>query len=366
MTADALIYLNARQAESGRAGRVVLPRDYVLACRFFRCGIMDRTRSLDQGFDYVTLDPIPPPDGGASFAELCDRTGAELVEEALDAGRRLRLLWSGGIDSTTALIAVMKAAEERGCREIVRVLVSFSSVQENPVFFRQHLYGRYSIEPVSHPVSEFLDAAALNVTGEHGDQLFGSQFLEPYVRRGLASEPYREILPFVLLERLRNPVSARRVGHYLEPVIAAAPVPIRTLFDYMWWLNFSLKWQDVTLRLTALRGERAHEVYGSLRHFFRSPAFQAWSLANPAIREVATWARYKEPAKRYILEFTGDEDYYRTKEKEDSLRNVLLDPQGEQAVRAFMRADFRPVVTAFVPAVTWSSRVREKLADRLG
>ena len=64
-----------------------------------------------------------------------------------------------------------------------------------------------------------------------------------------------------------------------------------TLFDYFWWLNFSLKWQQVTLRLPALRDD-APQIYDSLRHFFRSGRFQQWSLAHPEIRLPATWVEY--------------------------------------------------------------------------
>jgi hypothetical protein len=360
------IYLKFNRADTGWIGPTRLPRDYVLACRFFHCGIMDRTRTLDQGFDYRTLDPIPPPAvNGPAFAELCDRTGAALVAEALETGQRIHVVWSGGIDSTTALIAVMSAASAVGRTEVVRIAASYSSVQENPRFFRQHIAGKYPVDPVLHPIWEFLDGSALNVTGEHGDQLFRSQLLESYVRRGLAATPYQEILPFVLLEQLGNPVNAFRVSHYLRPVIAAAPVPIHTLFDYLWWLNFALKWQDVTLRLAAPRGSDARAVFGSLRHFFRSQEFQAWSLANPSIRRLPVWTNYKETAKRYILDFTGDHDYYHTKEKEDSLRNVLADPNSERAFRAHMNDDFQPIIAGFTPTQSVIERAKERFADWL-
>jgi hypothetical protein len=99
----------------------------------------------------------------------------------------------------------------------------------------------------------------------------------------------------------------------------------------------------VTLRLPVFRGEEARAVHDSLRHFFRDERFQAWALATGQVRQVPVWARYKEVAKRYVLDFTGDRGYYRTKEKEDSLRNVMVDPAGTRRYRAFMREDFRPV-----------------------
>jgi hypothetical protein len=176
------------------------------------------------------------------------------------------------------------------------------------------------------------------VTGEHGDQLFGSHLLEPYVRRGVAH------LPYVLVERMKGLPSARRVERYLAPVIAAAPVRIESLFDYFWWCNFALKWQEVTLRLTVIRPDDAGPTYASLRHFFRDVAFQQWAMATTPGRGVPVWQAYKDEAKRYIRSFTADEDYYRYKEKEDSLRHVLGNQAPGSQVLAVMHRDFRPEI----------------------
>jgi hypothetical protein len=157
----------------------------------------------------------------------------------------------------------------------------------------------------------------------------------------------------VLFERLRSPRATRRVGRYLAPVIAACPAPIRSLFDCMWWLNFALKWQEVTLRLAVYRGAETRAVAGSFRHFFRAESFQCWALANTPGRPVLEWTDYKRIAKQYIRAATGDEHYYETKEKEDSLRNVITDPEGATALHVFMGEDFRPVAEAGERTLEW-------------
>ena len=47
MSTGRIIFLNARQVEFGAVGQARLPRDYALTCRFLRCGIVDRTLTLD-------------------------------------------------------------------------------------------------------------------------------------------------------------------------------------------------------------------------------------------------------------------------------------------------------------------------------
>jgi hypothetical protein len=344
MTSDPIIFLNLAQARSGELRDRTLPRDYFLACRFMHCGVIDRTFSLDQGFSYSILDKIPEPvQHGRSFAALCDSTGDDIVEEALRTKRNIAVLWSGGIDSTTALIAIMKAAEKRDQRHRVHVLLSRESVQEYPRFYLSCINNKYRQLPIKAPIADSLDPEVLNVTGELGDQLFGSMILEPYVREGIAGESYENVLHEVMIDRLGNEARGERLRLYLEPVIDKAPIPIRTLFDYLWWLNFALKWQHVILRLLAMRSDSSRQLYQSFHHFFRDPAFQQWSFHNGRARTTPVWERYKETAKQYILSYTGDETYYRYKEKEPSLGQVMRAAEKGSPVRVFIGRDFQPV-----------------------
>src|SRR6478609_704291 len=324
MADNSLIFLNVNQIESGEAGGQRFSNDYIHVCRFLHCSILDRTGSTAPGFKFTALDPMPEMRPMRhSFSRICDEIGDELVEEAISTSKRISLLWSGGIDSTTALIAIMKAAMRRGHTDCLRVLLSIDSVREYPDFYLGFLSDRIEHMTVSRPISASLDPGELNVTGEHGDQLFGSHLLDSYVRRGLAGAPWRDILPFVIKERLGSLRPVRQVQRMLEPVISSAPVRIRTLFDYFWWLNFSLKWQEVSLRLPAFRGNDAHDIYRSLRHFYRDERFQQWAMATTPGTDLSHWSRYKEASKHYILGFTNDRSYFDRKEKEDSLRNVM-------------------------------------------
>jgi len=354
MPLESLLFLNFNQADSGRIGDEPLSPEYVLACRFLHCSIIDRTSALEPGFSCSVLDPIPESTSNQeSFSQLCDAVGDEIVAQADRESRTISLLWSGGIDSTAALVAIIKAAEARRCTELMQVRLSMHSATEYPGFFLRFINDRIAFAPVSHPISACLRACDINVTGEHGDQLFGSHLLAPYVRRGLGGAPYQDVLPFVLHDRLGSWRSARRVQRFLAPVIAAAPVRIATLFDYFWWLNFSLKWQEVTLRLPALRGGHAAEIYRSIHHFYRDERFQMWALANTPGKAVPGWDRYKDEAKRYILDFTGDHPYFQYKEKEDSLRHVMAGRDISTKRLAFMRQDFQPIYSSVEWKPSW-------------
>ena len=340
-----VIFLNSNQAKSGVLDDHKMHPDYVLLCKFLGCGVIDRTGTLDQGFDYLPLDPIPIPTAKRqTFAELCELEAAEIIALATDRGMPIQVLWSGGIDSTAALIALMKVAEAQGCQDRIKILLSTASIHEYPEFYLTWIKDRYRTKPVSPPLSHFLKPDAITVTGEHGDQLFGIYLLEPYVAGGSAQLDYEDMLPYVLTEHLRFPKRADRVMRYVEKQITEAPVPIKSLFDCLWWFGYSLKWQQVTLRLPVFRREQVQETYTVLHHFFRSTRFQAWSLANPAGKSTVDWGQYKAPAKQYILDFTGDIDYYREKKKELSLKHMIVRSGFRKEHRAlvYMRENFEP------------------------
>jgi hypothetical protein len=328
-----LVFLNRAAASMGRLAGCPLNPAYVAACRWFHCGMIDRTRTLAIGLPYVTLDPLPRGRDGRGFETIADAVGESILRESLTTGRRIQVLWSGGIDSTVALIALTKAAFSSALRSRIEVVCSAHSIREYPAFFADHVTGTFSTLVTTRAIGDTLDHRNLIITGEHGDQLFGSVKLEPLVRNGTAGLPYRKVLPKVLAEEIGSEAVAHALTEYLAPQVARAPVPIRTVFDYIWWVNFSLKWQHVSLRIPVFRRRHCWATYLALRHFFRYDGFQRWALEHRALREIKEWRRYKEPAKRYIYSFTNDAVYYENKTKEPSLKNVLVETGTERPIR---------------------------------
>lgn len=318
-----LLFLDRHAADSGTVSK---NEAYRSTCRLFHCGLIDRTATLDPGFQVDIVDPLenvlgPTPASG-NFAQICAARAESIVDEAIASDRKIQLLWSGGIDSTVAFIAMHKAAKTRNARSRIQVLCSLDSVAEYRSFFFEHIWSMYEVQAVGFPVSSYLNPDALIVTGEHGDQLFGSDFLKPYVANGLAFEAWQKVLPFVFATHEIRDAEAKSIVDYLSPLMEACPVDIATLFDFFWWLNFATKWQSVTLRIPANSDDPA-AVFDTTRHFFRDIEFQHWSLFSHERKRLEAWCEYKLPAKQFIFDFTGDNEYFNSKEKEQSLRLVF-------------------------------------------
>jgi len=345
-----VLFLNSHRAKSGILNGHRLPEGYILACKFFDCGGIDRTGTLDQGFRYEVLDPIPATAGKPrSFAEICDAVAADIVDRARAEDRPIRILWSGGIDSTLALVALLKALPEQEHHRLIPLL-NMISIDEYPLFFRRYILRKLPFQQCVPPITTHFGKRELLVTGEHGDQLFGSDKLLPLIGNGLSQEPWEDVLPLHLFRKFGVTKKVDFLIDYLHPQIAAAPQPIISTFELFWWLNFSFKWQQVSLRLPVFTFRPDVEgVFNRTHHFFRDPRFQQWSIRNHPDRACTRLTDYKLVAKEYIHAFTQDEEYLNNKTKEPSLKNVILDRsvQRNERYRIAMGTDFQPVIETF-------------------
>eukprot|EP00968_Pinguiococcus_pyrenoidosus_P013001 scaffold1166_cov261-Pinguiococcus_pyrenoidosus.AAC.30 len=297
-----------------------------------------------------------------SLFDLIEQRAAKIFDMASalpSAERRIDLLWSGGIDSTTALAAFLHFPEtsfrQRGVR--VRLFYNASSIAEFPVLGnwlrgncgpgrRVPHFELYRI-PDDSPIADNIDlTSGITVTGEYGDQLqhavltarpptkqiFGSILMagafkkEPSFifkgtkanrRRLIGSElqdPWRE----GVRERLQemNILREDRIDALMALLVKQAsqcPFDIRTKFDWLWWINFSMKYQYVGLRLLNRVQDLSRAKADRLVHFFGGDEFQLWALSernhqfkfprkatNRAPHGFRTFPMYKILLKAYI------------------------------------------------------------------
>ena len=320
---DPLIFVDAPMAVRPTILGHKIPDGYRLACLWFGTGLIDRTGTLDPGFRTQIIDRIPASSESIpDFESLCDRRARDIVGHAQRTGRTIHLYWSGGIDSTLAACALLKALGAR--TEQLVVLFTDESKREYPQFFKTFIKQAKVKTRKIRAIRDGFDQDALLVTGELGDQLFGSAKAidVPWPRlRGRWQDGLMQLLESNLASKPR----ATTTYTYLAKQIERSPVPIADLYDALWWLNFSCKWQPVSLRMLV-----GHENWPieALRartyHFFQTEDFQRWALSNrdKSIRS-NDWTTYKWPARDYIAAFTGDQTYADEKLKEPSLKGTI-------------------------------------------
>jgi hypothetical protein len=294
---------------------------------------IDRTGTIRSPIKTRSLFPIPKMRSfEKSFEQICDERAKELLERSDELDVPIYAMWSGGIDSTLVLVSFLKRANPAQ-RARIRVLLSEDSLRENPAFFEAHISGKLATDS-SILFPYILGTDALFVSGEHNDQLFGSDIIAKVIATFGAPfihESYdREQVFKFFDERLQDAGTTNFYLDTFERLMRASPVRIATHYQYFWWINFSLKWQSVHLRTLSYTGARhAPKITRDYLAKFYAPFyctedFQLWSLWNQDKKIRDTWNTYKWICKDIIFDYTKDADYRDNKLKKGSLFSLAV------------------------------------------
>jgi hypothetical protein len=243
-----------------------------------------------------------------SWADCCFSRARELIDRS--GSGPLYLSWSGGIDSTCMVASVLKVATAQERARIVAVY-SHHSVLENPSFFRSHVAALPFRNMMRGISGKLATDGGMFVTGELGDQLFGSDLLMLGCARfgeQIIRSPFKDNVPKVIEANTGVPGSGKAIFERFLPIVDECPYPVKTTHDFFWWTNFTQKWQYVKFRFYELASWDPAARYGEqLFHFYDTADFQLWSLHNPGAKIKDTWLSYKFTAKNFLRELTGDE-----------------------------------------------------------
>jgi len=280
-------------------------------------------------FKDYSLFPLPEfRTFNTTYSELCNHRAIEILKNAETLGTTIYVLYSGGIDSTCVLVSLLTHATPAQRKNIV-VLLSHESIAENPRFYADYIRGKLRVES-SIMFPNLLGGKDMLVSGEHNDMVMGSDKIGQMMTRYgavTAHAPYnRDLLTSYFSDSLGGDLeTASFYIQLFERVCAAAPVPIRSNLDFLWWTNFAIKWQACyayILLLTPPRnasGMTKDYLDSRFVSFFNTEEFQLWSMNNQDKRLKDTWKTYKWVVKDVIYEFNKDVEYRDNKTKKGSL-----------------------------------------------
>ena len=286
-----------------------------------RCTGVDRTETLTNRFKYRVLSPIPeiPSTFTKSFNDIC----FERAQEIVDLGQPISVMWSGGIDSTTALTTLMQTA----LPEQITVLFEPRSLKEYPWFFENHIKGKLKYKILDQHIHRYeRKSNEILVTGNPGAGLFGSVVF--FNNFEFNSMPWVNIFDELSLFFRKDGKSTKytfrkqsvrnHIRDNIQPLLNKAPFEIKTVHDFYWWVNFTIKWQCIQMRANSLNSTITAEKYSSVYNFYNSKDIQLWSMINHDLKVKDTKESYKYVIKDMIYDFTGDADYRDHKLKESS------------------------------------------------
>jgi len=300
------------------------------------CPIVDRSEKVSFGTSKLITDrPFPDfsvPERRGIGKLMLDR--AEYLWQWIENQGRLGIIWwSGGIDSTALLVAMIRTSTPDRMR-LVKVGLNQRSIAEYPSFFDKYVK-KLPFIFVSHNDGQQIDLTSVHITGEIGDQIFGSDYLQACFNGGGRNfigkkhfdgnidAPWQDVMSLFVRDQLKErdlPASYKApMMETYEKLNTGSPIEINSLFDFWWWSNFNLKYTHVANRLQ-LNTSDIPTASKRVKAFFDTEEFQRWSIANHDKKIKNTWKSYKYPLKRFVYNFNKDIDWFKHKTKVQSLR----------------------------------------------
>ena len=274
---------------------------------------VDRTGSIEYPIKIKNIYPLPiitSETKNPSFEDVCLGRAQKLI----DAGRQIRVAWSGGVDSTCLIVALLMCDIPK---DQLFICGTYNSIHENPAFYKNVILKQniphkfYSMH--SAVVEGFYDGNDLLVTGEAGDQLgVGQMSIVSTYDSDRWHRPYTETVSRKTLCGLEEHIQS--ANNYL-------PEPLETLVDLVWWGSFNMSIQHVCLRTVRSLPDRTNWK-NNICHFYDSDEFQIWSILNRDKKIKDSIGSYKYTFKDLIYNYDGGEDYWKTKSKVISHREV--------------------------------------------
>lgn len=258
-----------------------------------------------------------------SFGDAACLAASDLWHQA--QSRDIVLYWSGGIDSTAALVALIQTCSQWHQR--LQIFTTRYAVEREYAWF-YHQFLRDTRIRILEP-HEFYDSCwftpeIIAVNGECGDQIWGSKQLQQIP--DLWHQPWRVIL--TKPEFLNGLGWSRWIPstlQYIENQVQKFPVPVDTVADLYWMLPFGHKWDSNRYFHMARVGHP--QLMDSMYAFYDNVHLQSWSMQNMCEKIGNTWQSYKMPAKNFIFDFTNDCHYRDNKTAFGSLTSSLTKEQ---------------------------------------
>ena len=284
--------------------------------------LMDRTGYFWQ---YLNLDASPLPPIPTEAINLHDIITNEAKK--YDRYNEIYVLWSGGIDSTALLVALMKTIKP----EKITILCSDLSIAEYPWFY-ETFKDSYNFEVLDRSTNlydylgEFRSKDDyIVISGYVGDHLFGvssmlSEF--PHLAKIKWQDAIRDegfAFKHTQMSQGTNysPTNLKDLTiRKMEAHIDNFGINITSLDRLCWWILFAFAFDRKAF--SWINDKRTYAIKTDA--FYAHDEFQAWPLYvyHHDLLDFESIA-HKMPLKDYIYEFTGDREYRDTKLKEGSM-----------------------------------------------
>lgn len=255
-------------------------------------------------FNVLTRTPYQYRNYTQSFDQTC-LAAAEQIAKSTD--KPIAVNWSGGIDSTTALVALLQTVPV----DRMRVVCNQYSIVEYPTFYQDIIRDR--IETID--LADWPNRAAelFTVSGDAGDTVWGVIDDSFYAAN-------KDCLHSSWKDWAVDRIGPNKMPtlEFVEEFCSWSGVEIRTVLDLRTWFYLCCKWQDKATKL--FTDAPSNLGPKNLVPFYDADdGFMMWTMNNLDKIIGDSWTSYKVPAKQFIYKFHQDQDYLENKTKYNSV-----------------------------------------------
>ena len=298
----------------------------------------DRTGSITVPFKtYVPEDCKLPEfvDSNITYEEAAVARAKEIIKLSNQTGKKIYLLYSGGIDSSTVLTSFINLLGVREAAKRLTIMLSYESTIENPWMWERFIRPHFKVINSKNFDLTALDVNIIYVNGELNDQLFGatapfkvgvklSKKLETPMEDMIADAEFLHSA-FDLIGM--SPTANEKWVKALMRLMESCPVKDQSFVTLAWWYGFTCKWINVKYRAFMFNNVNTdtcmipEAIVRNNIAFFDSTEFQLWAMNNKQPKHLGSFESFKYTAKKYVAGLVGDE--YMEKLKKLSFDKVL-------------------------------------------
>lgn len=283
------------------------------------CGPINRFFRSPFSFEYT---PLPKDyNTSLSFDDVAIDAAEKNWEKCKKQGKKIALFWSGGIDSTVALVAFMMTNSD--WKNNLTIYTSRFAIQkEYPLFYDSYLKDAdvKILENLQFFEHQLWCDDYMVFDGTCGDQIWGCNIISKM--ENIAKKHYTNLFYHEQFKKDIQILEKRKITeNYINKLVDSFPVSVKTTQELYWLLTFTHKWDHVRLRHMSSVNDIS--VFNKMNSFFNTENFQKWSCSNFDVKMVGDFKTYKQPAKDFIYKLTKDNEYRVHKTQFESMGNSI-------------------------------------------
>lgn len=333
------LYAYHTNAIESKSQDIVLWKKFYLTIITANSSYIDRTGTIKLPI-YVDMPEflkLPAFDSkfSLSYEDCCQRRVDEILSLQERIDKPIRIMYSGGIDSSLVLISFIQRLGLENCSKRLQIVMSNLSKEENPTLWEKFIR-RSNIPLINAFEQEIFQVTqdSILVTGELNDQLFHpatqTQSLLHWTNMTELLKPWsvEKLVDYFVWAQLTQSESEAFAG-LLDNLARSAKFEIYSLWDLFWYLNFTGKWTSCYFQNLLVLSNSVNRIaleQGYLQHFFATNEFQQWTMVNKEHKHKGTFDSTKWYPRQLVANFLGDNSYL-AKSKYGSLYHLIRGKQ---------------------------------------